>query len=96
MMKCLIMRVNIRKRVPYSKAELERGTRHEMEHTKNKEAAKKIAEDHLREYPTYYRRLAEAERVMRRDKRRKLRNAARREIEARRSPFSMGLFDGVN
>lgn len=89
------MRVDIRKNVPYSKAQLQRGTQHELEHTKNRIAAQRIAEDHLRRYPTYYTRLEQAEQIMRRDKRRKLRAAARRQAEANRSPFSIGIFDDV-
>jgi hypothetical protein len=36
------------------KADVARGTKHEMEHTKSKKLAKKIAMDHLKEHPLYY------------------------------------------
>jgi len=38
----------------YSKKELEIGTKIEMEHTKSKLKARKIAKDHLSEFPHYY------------------------------------------
>lgn len=34
--------------------QLKMGTKVEYEHTKDKEAAKEIAKDHLREHPRYY------------------------------------------
>lgn len=34
--------------------ELSIGTKIEMEHTKNKNFARKIASDHLKEFPCYY------------------------------------------
>ena len=37
-----------------SKKELKLGTKIEMEHTRSKRIAKKIACDHLREFPKYY------------------------------------------
>lgn len=37
-----------------TKKQLDIGTKIEMEHTTNKNIAKKIALDHLREYPRYY------------------------------------------
>ncbi len=37
--------------------QLEKGQKIEMEHTKNKELAKKIAMDHIYEVPDYYDRL---------------------------------------
>lgn len=40
------------------------GTRIEMEHTKDRTVARKIATDHLREHPTYYRVLPAAEQFM--------------------------------
>jgi hypothetical protein len=40
--------------------ELERGTVHELEHTRNRLVAQKIAMDHLRENPDYYQILEEA------------------------------------
>ena len=38
----------------YTKKELKIGTKIEMEHTKNRWFAEKIAKDHLKEYPNYY------------------------------------------
>lgn len=43
------------------KKELEMGTKVEMEHTKNKAIARRIALDHLAELPDYYTRLAKME-----------------------------------
>lgn len=43
------------------KKELEMGTKAEMEHTKNKAIAKRIALDHLAELPDYYTRLTKME-----------------------------------
>lgn len=43
----------------FDPAELERGTEHEMEHTRNRLVAQKIAMDHLRENPGYYKILEE-------------------------------------
>jgi len=37
-----------------TKKELKIGTRVELEHTKSLKRAKKIAMDHLKEYPCYY------------------------------------------
>ena len=42
------------KRIKYNKKELKIGTRIEMEHTKSKKVAGRIAKDHLREYSNYY------------------------------------------
>jgi hypothetical protein len=39
---------------------LKRGTKHEMEHTKDPKVAKKIATDHLKDDPEYYKKLAKA------------------------------------
>ena len=38
----------------YKKTDLDRGIKIELEHTKSKKLAKKIALDHLMEYPKYY------------------------------------------
>jgi len=43
------------------KKELEMGIKVEMEHTKNKAIAKRIALDHLAELPDYYSRLKKME-----------------------------------
>lgn len=39
---------------PISKRELNMGIKEEKEHTKSNKIAKKIAIDHLSEFPTYY------------------------------------------
>lgn len=38
----------------FDSKQLEMGTEVEFEHTKDREAAKEIAKDHLREHPKYY------------------------------------------
>lgn len=38
----------------YIKKELKIGTKIELEHTKSKRVAEKIAKDHLKEFPQYY------------------------------------------
>lgn len=48
----------------YTKQDLIAGTKHEMEHTKDRRVARKIATDHLKEHPTYYRVLPAAESLM--------------------------------
>ena len=40
------------------------GAKHEMEHTKNRSEARKIALDHLKEHPSYYQVLPMAEQAM--------------------------------
>jgi hypothetical protein len=44
----------------FDKDELEKGTKHEMEHTNSEETAKEIAKDHLSEDPEYYKHLSQA------------------------------------
>jgi hypothetical protein len=44
------------------------GTKVEMEHTKSKKLARKIAMDHLREHPHYYSYLARMEKQMKKDR----------------------------
>jgi len=41
--------------------ELAFGIKAEMEHTKDKEVAKEIAKDHLKEFPNYYKHLEKME-----------------------------------
>jgi hypothetical protein len=48
----------------YSNADLAAGTRHELEHTKDRKVAKQTAIDHLKQHPTYYRVLPAAEQIM--------------------------------
>ena len=50
----------------YNKTQLRIGTRIEMEHTKSKKVAEKIAKDHLREYPDYYTALVKMEKQLKR------------------------------
>ena len=45
----------------FSESELSRGTKHEMEHTSNRNIAKEIAKDHLSEDPEYYKKLERME-----------------------------------
>jgi hypothetical protein len=45
----------------YNSTQLQKGIRIEMEHTKNRLIAKKIAKDHLDEYPDYYKELVKME-----------------------------------
>ena len=52
------------KKPAYSPYDLQEGTKHEMEHTKDRAVARKIATDHLKEHPTYYRVLPMAEQMM--------------------------------
>ena len=42
------------KNMVYNKKELKIGVRIEMEHTKSKKVAEKIAKDHLKEFSNYY------------------------------------------
>jgi hypothetical protein len=55
------LRKDMRPDSRYSKIELLRGIRIEMEHTKHKELAKMIAKDHLDEFPDYYKHLVKME-----------------------------------
>ena len=48
----------------YTKQDLAAGTKHEMEHTKDRKVARKIAEQHLKQHPTYYRVLPAAVALM--------------------------------
>jgi hypothetical protein len=54
----------------YTPQDVAAGTKHEMEHTRGvpksrkRSVAKKIATDHLKEHPTYYRVLPMAENLM--------------------------------
>jgi len=45
----------------YNKTQIKMGVKIEMEHTKNKTIAEKIAKDHLREFPDYYTHLIRME-----------------------------------
>ncbi len=47
-----------------SASQIRMGTQHEMEHTKNPKFAKKIALDHLKEYPNYYTALNKMEKTL--------------------------------
>jgi len=48
----------------YNKRQLRMGTKIEMEHTKSKRFAQKIAKDHLREFPNYYTHLIKMEKKL--------------------------------
>ena len=54
----------IKKGAKYTRADIIAGTKHEMEHTKDRREAKRIAVQHLNEHYTYYRVLPMAEQVM--------------------------------
>ena len=56
-------------RVGYNKAQLKMGTRIELEHTKSKKLAERIAKDHLREHPEYYKYLAKMKKKLKAKKR---------------------------
>lgn len=47
-----------RKPSDYNRAQLQRGTKVEMEHTSDARIAREIAMDHLEEDPNYYKKLA--------------------------------------
>ena len=46
--------IKVTKKCKIKKSELDIGTMIEMEHTKSKKVAKKIAQQHICEYPNYY------------------------------------------
>ena len=48
----------------YNKTQLRIGKRIEMEHTKSKKVATKIAKDHLDEFPNYYTALIKMEKKL--------------------------------
>lgn len=48
----------------FNQGELEKGVRHEREHTSSAHLAREIAKDHLAEHPLYYSELSRAERKM--------------------------------
>jgi len=47
-----------------NKRQLEIGKKIEMEHTRSKKVAEKIARDHLREFPNYYTELVKMEKKL--------------------------------
>ena len=47
-----------------SRKDLQKGTKHEMEHTKSERTARRIARQHLQHHPTYYQVLPIAEKIM--------------------------------
>ena len=77
--------------VRYTSRDIAAGTRHEREHTKDPRVAKKIALDHLREHPTYYRVLPLAEQMMNLQENKKLPAPKHRRRPAPQSPPWMGL-----
>lgn len=61
--------IKITKKCNISKRELKIGTKIEMEHTKSKNVAKRIASQHICEFPQYYSKgLIPMERRLRREK----------------------------
>jgi hypothetical protein len=76
--------------IPYSNRQLEIGIRHELEHGKDRAAAERIARQHLHQYPTYYKRLAQIEPLMKRDRRRKLRKIRQSQADQNYNPFNLG------
>lgn len=52
----------------YNKKQLKIGTKIELEHTRNKTVAKRIAKHHLDEHPRYYIELGKMERKLEQDK----------------------------
>ena len=52
------------KKYKFSESDLKAGTKHEMEHTKDRREARRIALDHLRHHPSYYQVLPVAEQMM--------------------------------
>lgn len=54
----------------FDPVQLERGTRVELEHTRDRKLAREIAMDHLAEHPDYYIELAKMERRLKRKARR--------------------------
>jgi len=52
----------------YDKKQLSIGTKIEMEHTRSKKTAKRIAKHHLDEYPTYYVELIKMEKKLEKKK----------------------------
>jgi len=52
----------------FNKKELKIGIKVEMEHTKSKKVAEKIAKDHLKEYPNYYTEFKKFEKKLKRRK----------------------------
>ncbi len=64
----------------FDKRQLKVGTRHELEHTRSRRIAQRIAMDHLIEDPSYYRKLAKMEKgycVVRKRRRRRRKSTAR-------------------
>lgn len=56
-----------RRQYRVDRKQLDIGTKHEMEHTTSERTARRIARDHLREHPTYYKVLPIAEKAMTRN-----------------------------
>ena len=52
------------KNIVYNKTQLRIGKKIELEHTKSKKVADKIAKDHLNEYPDYYTHLVKLEKKL--------------------------------
>ena len=54
----------VRKNAKYTREDIIAGTKHEMEHTRDRREARRIAIQHLNEHYTYYRVMPMAEQVM--------------------------------
>lgn len=50
----MMFKCTSKNKMKYIKKELKIGTKIELEHTKSKRVAEKIAKDHLKEFPQYY------------------------------------------
>lgn len=59
----------------YNPTQLRIGTKIEMEHTKSKKVAEKIAKDHLREFPNYYTALVHMEHELAEKRKKQLKKA---------------------
>ena len=68
----------------YDRKQLEIGTEVEMEHTNNPYIARRIAMDHLSEYPDYYKRLKAMEHRLERKKIRAEKRQKRKEEQLKR------------
>jgi hypothetical protein len=76
----------------YSKADIAAGTKHEMEHTKDRTVAKRIAVAHLNEHWSYYRVLPIAESMMNVQENKALPKPKRRRKAPARGPAGLPLW----
>jgi hypothetical protein len=59
-----VLSMVVPRRPKYTPQDIHAGTKHEMEHTKDRKVAKEIALSHLKQHYTYYRVLPAAEATM--------------------------------